>query len=176
MNMLLLLIALAVIIVLVLAARQPDHFAVTRSGSINAPASVIFPHVNNLHLWEAWSPWAKLDPNAKNSFEGPEAGVGAKMGWSGNNKVGVGSMTVIESRSNDYIQFKLEFLKPMQGISTSEFTFKPDGDHTTVIWGMHGTNNFMGKIMSLFINCETMVGGQYEQGLASLKDIVENKK
>jgi Polyketide cyclase / dehydrase and lipid transport len=176
MSTILILIALAVIVLLVLAARQPDNFSVSRRTIINAPASAIFSNVNNLHFWDAWSPWAKLDPNAKNSFEGPDEGVNAKMSWAGNNKVGVGSMTVIDSHPNDLIRFKLEFLKPMQATNTAEFSFKEDGSQTTVSWTMNGTNNFMGKIMSIFMNCDKMVGGQFEQGLASLKQVVESEK
>lgn len=176
MTVFLMLLTLAVIIVLALAAKQPDNFTYTRTGSINAPASAIFSHVNNLHNWDAWSPWAKLDPNAKNSFEGPDEGVGAKMSWVGNNKVGVGSMTVTESRPNDFIRFKLEFLKPMQANNIAEFSFIENGNHTTVSWGMSGTSNFMSKVFNVFVNCDKMVGGQFEQGLASLKDVVENKK
>ncbi len=175
-NVILLLILLAVVIIFVLAARQPDSFIYTRTGSIAAPASAVFPHVNNLHKWDAWSPWAKLDPNSKNNFEGPDEGVGAKMSWAGNNKVGVGSMTVMESRPSDFIQFKLDFQKPMKATNTAEFTFKPDGKNTIVTWSMSGTNNFMGKIMSVFMNFDKMCGGQFENGLASLKEVVENKK
>ncbi|CAG7856602.1 hypothetical protein MCAMS1_01152 [biofilm metagenome] len=176
MSTILILIALAIIVILVLAAKQPDDFSVTRTGNINAPASAIFPHVNNLHRWDAWSPWAKLDPNAKNSFEGPDEGINAKMSWSGNNKVGVGSMTVIESQPNDLIRFKLEFLKPMKATNASEFSFKPEGNQTAVVWSMSGSNNFMGKVFNVFVNCDKMVGGQFEQGLASLKQIVESEK
>jgi Polyketide cyclase / dehydrase and lipid transport len=172
-NIILILIVIAVIIFLVLAARQPDAFRITRTGTISAPALAIFPHVNNLQNWEAWSPWAKLDPNAKNSFEGPSEGIGAKMSWAGNNKVGVGSMTITESRPNDFIQFKLEFQKPMKATNTAEFSFKSEGDQTAVTWSMTGTNNFMGKVMGLIMNCDKMVGGQFEQGLASLKSVVE---
>jgi hypothetical protein len=175
-NIVLILIALAVVAILVLASRQPDVFSVTRTGSISAPASAIFPHVNDLHKWEAWSPWAKLDPNAKNAFAGPEEGVGANMSWVGNNKVGVGGMTITESRPSEFIQFKLEFQKPMQSTSVAEFTFKPDGDKTTITWMMTGTNNFMGKVMSVFMSCEKMAGGQFEKGLASLKEVVEGTK
>jgi Polyketide cyclase / dehydrase and lipid transport len=176
MSLIFILIALVIIVILALAAKQPDDFSVTRTGSINAPASAIFPHVNNLHLWDAWSPWAKLDPQAKNSFEGPDEGINAKMSWSGNNKVGVGSMTVIESRPNDLIRFKLEFLKPMKATNTSEFSFKPEGNQTTVVWSMSGNNNFMGKVFNVFVNCDNMIGGQFEQGLASLIEIVESKQ
>lgn len=173
MNFILFLIPISIIAILFVASRRPDKFAVSRSGSISAPASAVFPHVNNLKKWESWSPWAKLDPNAKNSFEGPEEGVGAKMSWEGNNKVGVGSMTVMESRPSEYIQFKLEFQKPMKATNTAEFTFRPEGDQTIVTWNMSGTNNFMAKVIGLVMDCEKMVGGQFEQGLASLKSQVE---
>lgn len=172
-NIILFLIIIGIIVVFVLASRQPDDFRITRTGTIAAPAAAIFPHVNNLQNWDAWSPWAKLDPNAKNSFEGPAEGVGAKMSWAGNNKVGVGSMTITESRPNDFIQFRLEFLKPMQATNIAEFTFKPEGDQTTVTWSMTGTNNFMAKVMGLIMNCDKMVGGQFEKGLGDLKGVVE---
>jgi hypothetical protein len=61
---------------------------------------------------DAWSPWAKLDPDAMNSFEGSASGIGAITRWVGNNKVGEGSMTIVESRPDGFIRFKLEFLKP----------------------------------------------------------------
>jgi uncharacterized protein YndB with AHSA1/START domain len=175
-NIILFLIVIAFIVIFVLASRQPDDFGVTRTGSIAAPPSAVFPHVNDLHKWEAWSPWAKLDPNSKTTFEGPQEGVGTKMSWAGNNKVGVGSMTVIESRPNEYIKFKLEFLKPMQATNTAEFTFKPEGNNTTVTWAMTGTKNFMTKVMSLFMDCEKMAGGQFEKGLADLKTLAESGK
>jgi Polyketide cyclase / dehydrase and lipid transport len=172
-NIILFSIIIGIIVVFVLANRQPDDFRIARTGTIAAPASAIFPHVNNLQNWEAWSPWAKLDPNSKTTFEGSAEGVDAKMSWVGNNKVGVGSMTITESRPSDSIQFKLEFLKPMQATNIAEFTFKPDGDQTAVTWTMTGTNNFMAKVMGLFMNCDKMCGGMFEQGLASLKAVVE---
>ncbi len=55
-------------VVVILASRQPDEFAITRSALISAAPDAIFPHVNNLRKWQAWSPWAKRDPNAHNSF------------------------------------------------------------------------------------------------------------
>jgi hypothetical protein len=172
-DLILILAAAAVILFIVVAAMQPTDFRITRTGTIIAPASAVFPHVNDLHQWDAWSPWAKLDPNAKNSFEGPALGVGAIMSWAGNNKVGQGSMTIMESRPDEFIQFKLEFLKPMAATNTAEFTFTSENDQTTVTWCMYGKNNFKGKAMSLIMNCDKMVGGQFEQGLAALKSVVE---
>lgn len=167
------LIAVAAIVVLffIIVSLRPSDFLVTRTGRISAPVGVVFDNVNDLHKWDAWSPWAKLDPNAKNSFEGPVSGAGASMAWSGNNKVGEGKMTITESRPNERVQFKLEFLRPFKATNTAEFTFKSEGDQTVVTWSMSGKNNFMGKAIGLFMNCDKMVGGQFEQGLASLNSV-----
>lgn len=166
-----LLIALAIFAVV--AAMQPDEMQVTRTATINAPAEKIFEQVNNLRNWNAWSPWAKLDPNAKETFEGPEAGVGAVMRWAGNFDVGEGSMTITQSRPAELVQFKLDFVKPMQGTNMAEFAFKPVGNGTEVTWSMSGKKNFMAKAMSLIFNCEKMVGEQFEKGLANLKGLAE---
>src|SRR6185369_2319257 len=110
-------LAFIAILFLVVIAGQPDEFKVSRSATISASPETIFPHVNDLHRWEAWSPWAKLDPDAKYSFAGPTSGTGAAMTWEGNKKVGAGRMTISESRANDRIRFQLEFLKPFQAVN-----------------------------------------------------------
>lgn len=169
------LVALAAIVVvfLVIAALQPSDFRVTRSATIPAPPSAVFPHVNELRKWEAWSPWAKIDPDAKAGFEGPAAGVGAVMRWaSTNDKVGVGSMTITESRPDALVGFRLDFVKPFAGTNTAEFTFKPEGAQTVVTWSMAGKKNFIMKALGLFMNCDKMIGGMFEQGLDSMKKAV----
>jgi len=169
------LLALAFIacLFIVVISGQPDEFTMSRTAKLAAPPEKIFPHVNDLHAWEAWSPWAKLDPNAKNFFEGAVSGAGAAMKWEGNCKVGVGKMTITDSQPNNVIRFRLDFEKPMQATNTAEFTFLPDGGGTVVSWSMTGKNTLMGKVMGLFMNCERMVGEQFEKGLASLKAVAE---
>ena len=169
------LIGLAVIVVVfvVIVALQPSEFRVARSATIFAPAPAVFAQVNDFHKWEAWSPWAKLDPAAKNSFDGPAAGTGAMFRWAGNHEVGEGSMTITESRPSDLIRIKLDFTKPFEATNTTEFTFKPEGNQTVVTWSMFGTNNFIAKAFCLFNSMDKMVGGQFEKGLASMKSIVE---
>lgn len=155
------------------ASTKPDNFKVSRSASMNAPASEIFAQVNNLKAWESWSPWAKLDPNAKIAYEGPEAGVGAKMGWDGNMEVGKGNLTITESTA-ERIAYHLVFEKPMAGESDSSFVFQEQGGQTQVTWSMEGKQNFLAKVMSIFMNCEKMIGEQFDKGLASMKSIVES--
>ena len=169
------LIAIAAIIVVfvVVVALQPAEFRIVRSATISAPAPAVFAQVNDFHNWEAWSPWAKLDPAAKATFEGPSAGMGAIFRWAGNKDVGEGSMTITESRPSDLIRIKLEFLKPFEATNTAEFTFKPEGNQTGVTWSMEGKNNFIAKAVCLFMNMDKMVGGQFEQGLAQMKSVAE---
>jgi polyketide cyclase/dehydrase/lipid transport protein len=169
------LIAIAAIIVVfvVVVALQPSDFRIVRSATISAPAPAVFAQVNDFHNWEAWSPWAKLDPAAKATFEGPSAGTGAIFKWAGNKEVGEGSMTITESRPSDLIRIKLEFLRPFEATNSAEFTFKPEGNRTAVTWSMEGKNNFIAKAVCLFMNMDKMVGGQFEQGLAQMKAVVE---
>ena len=168
------LIALAAILVvfLLLVSVQPSDFRVTRSATIPAPQSAVFPHVNDLHNWHAWSPWAKMDPNAKTTFEGPSSGVGAVMRWtSANDQVGEGSMTITESRPDSLVGFRLDFIKPFAGSNSAEFTFKPEGTQSVVTWSMSGKKNFIMKAFGLFVNCDKMIGGTFEQGLDNLKSV-----
>ncbi len=169
----LLALAFIAILFLVVIAGQPDEFTVSRAASIAAPPEKIFPHVNDLHQWQAWSPWAKLDPAALTSFSGADAGAGAAMAWDGSKKVGAGKMTITESRPGELVRLRLDFRKPMQATNTAEFMFRPEGGQTAVTWGMAGKNSFMGKIFGLFMDCETMCGSQFEKGLASLKSVAE---
>ncbi|QBR71839.1 polyketide cyclase [Beijerinckiaceae bacterium] len=169
----LIVLALILIGLLVLISLQPAEFRVIRTARVSAAPAIVFDQINDFHKWEAWSPWAKLDPAAKNSFEGKSAGTGSIFAWSGNGKVGEGRMTITESRPSDLIRIKLEFMRPFKATNTTEFTFKPEGNQTAIAWSMAGRNNFMSKAMGLFMNCDKMVGGQFETGLANLKSVAE---
>ncbi|MDB5337903.1 MAG: hypothetical protein JWN70_3522 [Planctomycetaceae bacterium] len=158
-----------------IVAAQPSEFRITRSTKISAPPDIVFAQVDDFHNWEGWSPWAKLDPAAKNTFEGPAAGKGAIFKWSGNDKVGEGQMTLTDSQPNDKILIKLEFKRPFEDTSTTEFTFKPEGDQTTVTWSMFGQQNFMEKAICMFMNMDKMLGADFEKGLAQLKKVSEEE-
>ena len=157
-------------------ATRPADFAVTRSATIAAPAPAVFAQVNELKKWEAWSPWAKKDPQAKSTYAGPAAGTGASMSWAGNTEVGEGRMTIVDSRPNELVRFKLEFFKPFAATNEAQFGFKTEGGKTTVTWTMTGQNNFIAKAMCLVFDMDKMVGGDFEKGLAGIGAIVEAKK
>jgi hypothetical protein len=177
-TLLIVLIALAAIIVVFVAvvAMQPSAFRIERSAAIAAPASDVFAQVNDFHNWDAWSPWAKLDPAMKQTYEGAPAGNGAIYSWTGNNQVGEGTMTLTESRPNHLIRIQLDFRRPFKATNTAEFTFRPEGNHMVTTWSMSGRKNFLFKAFGLFMSMDKMIGGEFEKGLAQMKTVVEGKQ
>ena len=164
-------LAALIIIFLTVVALRPADFRVERSATIDAPAMALFEQVNDHHKFVAWNPFVKLDPNVKNTFSGPESGVGAVCSWDGNKDVGAGSATIIESKPGELVRERMDWKRPMEGVATVDFTFKPAGDKTVVTWAMYGKNGFMGKLISLFMDCDKMVGPRFEQGLANLDKV-----
>lgn len=160
-------------LVAVIAALQPSTFTITRSAVIDAPPGAAFAQVNEFEHWRNWSPWEDIDPALQRTYGGPRGGVGATYAWEGNNKVGTGRMTITDVRPDEAIWIKLEFLKPMAGVCTAQFTFRPAAAGTEVTWTMTGRNNFVAKIFCLVISSEKMIGGQFEKGLANMKAFLE---
>ena len=163
----------AIIGVVIAASLQPTEFTVTRSEDISAPPEQVFPHINNLKKWDAWSPWDKLDPNMQKTYEGPDAGEGASYSWDGNDEVGAGSLTITKSDPNKRVDMHLKFVRPWEDECNVDFQLTPDGKTTEVSWTMHGENDFMGKVMCLFMDMDAMVGTSFEEGLAELKKVAE---
>jgi len=169
-----LIVVLAVVAVfVVVAATRPAAFSYVRSISIAAPPAQVFARVVDFAAWPAWSPWAKLDPAMKTAYAGEPGHVGASYTWSGNDKVGEGRMTLTDVQDSSRIAIRLEFLRPFASTNESVFTFAPDGAGTRVSWSMSGTNNFMAKAASIFMNMDKMIGGDFERGLAQLKQQAE---
>jgi uncharacterized protein YndB with AHSA1/START domain len=169
------LIALALLVAgVVIAAfvKSPD-FRVERSLVIAAPAAKLFPYFNNHREFNKWNPWMKMDPEARNTYSGPESGVGAVASWEGM-KVGKGAATITESLPNERIVERMDWLEPMAGVSTVEFTFNPERDgKTKVTWAMYGKNEgLMSKLVSLFMDCESICGPVFEKGLADVAKLV----
>jgi uncharacterized protein YndB with AHSA1/START domain len=157
-----------VAVILVIAAARPAEFRVERSATLAASPAALFEQVNDHHKFTGWNPFMKLDPNVKTTFSGPESGVGAVCSWDGNSDIGAGSCTIIESKPGELVRSRMDWKRPMEGTGTVDFIFKPEGDKTVVTWAMYGKNNFMGKVVSVFLDCDKMCGPQFEKGLADL--------
>ena len=159
--------------ILIYAATKPDSFRVQRTVSIKAPPEKIFALINDFKAWPLWSPYEKKDPAMKRSYGAVTAGKGATYAWEGDKNVGQGSMEILEASSPRKFVIKLDFLKPFEAHNTGEFVLEPKGDTTSVTWAIYGPSPYMSKVIGTFINFDTMIGKDFEQGLASLKSAVE---
>lgn len=170
--------ALVIIVLLVAGlavaiAMQPNEYRVARSTTINAPSERVFAQVNDFRKWEAWSPWAKIDPAMKVTYGGPPSGVGATYAWVGNDEVGEGRMTINESHPSSHIKIDLEFIKPFASLADTEFILKPNGDKTDVEWSIAGKHNVISKAMCLVVSMDKMIGPDFEKGVNQLKTAAE---
>jgi hypothetical protein len=154
---------------------QPSTFAVERSETIAAPAAAVFAQVNDLRAWDGWSPWKKLDPNAKMTMSAPSAGKGATVSWNGNDQIGEGSMSILESKPDERVELEQVFVRPMAGAARFVFTFSQQASGTKVTWRMDGRNGFVGKAMCMIIDMNDILGKEFEQALANMKAIAEKK-
>lgn len=161
--------------ILAFALTKPDTFRVERSLAVKAPAGAIYPQVADFRRWAAWSPYESRDPAMKRTFGGTADGKGATYAWDGNNNVGAGRMEILEANGPSRLRIKLDFERPFEGHNTAEFTFVPQGDATLVTWAMYGPAPFLSKLMQVFINMDSMIGKDFETGLASLKRLTEKQ-
>lgn len=155
-------------------ASRPTHFTLSRSQEISAPAAKIFPLVADFHGWQAWSPWDKMDPGMKRTYAGTAMTVGQVYEWQGNDKVGKGRMTVVELQEAKLVRIKLEFIEPFPTTNDTRFTFTANGDKTTVSWIMEGENDTLFR-KAFGLMMESMVGPDFESGLAAMKAAAEAK-
>ena len=172
-KIILIVILVIVVGVLGFAATKPDTFSVQRSTSIKAPPEKIFAVINDFHRWPDWSPWEKLDPAMKRTQSGAASGKGAIYEWDGNSKAGAGRMEIIESTPASKLGIQLDFIKPFEGHNIAEFSLTPEADATRVSWVMHGPTPFVSKVMQVFVSMDTLIGKDFEEGLANLKALTE---
>ena len=161
--------------VLLYAATKPDTFHVQRSITIKAPPEKIFAILNDFHQSLSWSPYEKKDPAMKRVFSGDQSGKGAMYKFAGNKEVGKGRLTITDTAPSSKVVIALDFEEPFEGHSVVEYTLDAKEGSTDVTWAMHGTQPYIGKVMSLFIDCDKMIGKDFEVGLANLKALTEAK-
>lgn len=166
-------LVVVVLALLAFAATRPDTFRVERSTTIKAPPAKVFALLNDFQKFGAWSPWEKLDPAMKRTFSGPASGPGSVYAWEGNDAVGAGRMEILQTVPDSKVVIKLDFLKPFEAHNTTEHTLQSQGDQTTITWAMFGPHPYLMRVIGLFVSMDSMVGKDFEQGLANLKRVAE---
>jgi len=154
-----------VVLVLVAALFLPKTYRVERSVIIHAPQPLVMEQVKSLKKMNEWSPFTEQDPEIQITYTGTEGQVGSSASWKGK-KAGEGSQTITKL-SNDRMDSKLIFKKPMEGTSTAFFQTERDGRDVRATWGMEGKNPYPFNVMCIFM--DNVIGKEYEKGLAKLK-------
>ncbi len=172
----LIVLILAIAALMAYAATRPDTYQVSRSIEVAAPPERVHALANDFHNFPHWSPWQKLDPDMQTTFEGPASGVGAKYAWQGNKDVGKGRMEIIESVPSSKVGMDLEFIEPFASKARTDIDIEPTATGSKVTWSMRGENNFISKLMSVFVSMDAMIGKDFEEGLANLKQLAESAK
>jgi hypothetical protein len=154
------------------AATRPPSFRVARSARIHSTPERLFPLINDLKSMNRWNPFALRDPHAKGSYSTPASGKGAMHTFEGP-KSGKGQLEIIDVAAPTEVTMRLKMVKPMPADNIVRFTLEPKGDATTVTWAMDGKTPLLARIVGLFLDCDKMVGREFEEGLNNLKAIAE---
>lgn len=169
----LIVVVVLLVTLLIYAAIKPDTFRLERTAAIKAAPEKIFPLINDIHQWEKWSSFEENDSTIKRTYSGAASGKGAVYEWNSDKQVGQGRMEIIESTPSTKVVFKIDFIKPMEGHNTIEFTIMPQVDSTMVTWTTYGPNPYISRLMTVFFSMDKMLGSHFEKGLANLKTIAE---
>jgi uncharacterized protein YndB with AHSA1/START domain len=140
-------------------------YTVVRSRTVPAPVERVYPLIADFHQWTRWSPWEDVDPEMKRAYSGPDSGVGATYGWSGNRKAGAGRMEIVRAEENRLVDIALEFDKPFKSKNQTTFTLEPQGENTVVHWKMVGPRPLVMRVLGPVLNMEKLVGRDFEKGL-----------
>lgn len=145
---------------------MPRLVHLEKSVIISQEPDVVFAEVADFENFVTWNPWSAKDPNIKNSFEGDKISVGSKYLWSGNSKVGKGSMEITHIEANRRVEMDLNF--GPQGNAKCGFILEPLDRNTKLTWYFDSDmgNNPLARLMGLFM--EKFVGKDYSEGLNNL--------
>jgi effector-binding domain-containing protein/carbon monoxide dehydrogenase subunit G len=162
------------VVLVIIGFVLPGKVEITKSITINAPASYAFEEVNNLENNPKWSYWNNLyKDNMKVTYGDIRTGVGALSSWEGEES-GNGSMTITESVPDKSVKMDLNFMD--QGTAQSWYTFEPEGEGTKVTTGFlvdFGMNPFMRLMGSTMMKSE--MNKAFEYNLQHLKEVAEAK-
>ncbi|MEP7263258.1 MAG: SRPBCC family protein [Bacteroidota bacterium] len=171
-KIILLVIVALIVLSAVAGLFMSSKFSMERSTLINADQKVIFDQINNLKNWEQWSPWQKMDPETKITYDGPEAGVGASYSWT-SSKNGDGTLTISESIPYESVTTDMDFKENGKGVAG--FKIAKEGNGNKLIWWFE-TDLESNPFKKFFFGMmgESIMSKPFDQGLSDIKKIAES--
>lgn len=150
----------------------PDAVAVERSTVINAPAPVILEALADLELWQEWEPWGDADESMEVTFGDVRKGVGASYTWKGD-QTGTGEVEIIGIDAHA-VHYRYVFNGNEDRPALAVVRVEPiEGESSAVTWIFDGAlgANPIDRYLGMLVR--PMVETSFEQGLASLKALLE---
>lgn len=168
-------LALAVVVFLIYVSLMPSHYLIKRDILISAKPEAIFPYLVSMKKADQWMPWKDADPEVKNTYEGPDSGLGAISRWESNGRMGFGQAEVVEVIENQRVKTKISYTKPMQFTQESEFNLTAGTEGVVMTWTASGESPFVNRLICALgiMNMDKYVGGEFEKGLKKLKILSE---
>lgn len=164
-------VGVALVAFLIFVVTRESYFRYERSGFINASSEKIFPFISQFKLGHLWSPYEK-DLEMPKEFGGTEGSVGSWMTF-GPGKSGSGRVEILEIIPHEMVRFQLHMTAPFEAKNIVIYKLASENGGTRFTWSMEGDGGFLGKLMSVLIDCEKMVGGQMSEGIQNLKVLIE---
>jgi hypothetical protein len=162
--------------VLLVASRRPPEFRVERSILTEASAEDVYHVLSDLSRFPEWSPWHRLDPHMTTELTGDQGHLGASYSWSGNSKVGAGSMTIIETVPSSHVSLKLEFLRPFVATNHCTWRISEEQGQRRVSWSMEGRmDGLFKRACAMLAGMDQSLLDDFDRGLQALKALLEAK-
>ncbi|MDG5492554.1 SRPBCC family protein [Psychroserpens sp. SPM9] len=152
-------------------AVQPNSFEVTRTKTINAPASVVYENVIDFKNWEAWSSWVEAKPETKITLAEQTRGIDGSYSWE--DEDGVGRMKTVDTKLNEIIVQEMQFGEFPK--SDVKWQLNPiEKGKTEVTWTISGKDlPFQVKAFSAFMGgMEKQIAPHFERGLEKLDSVL----
>jgi hypothetical protein len=164
-----LLVLLAVPLLTALFVRK--DYAVTTSVIIDRPAPEVFDYIKYFENQDNYSVWIRMDPDMKKVYRGVDGTEGFVAFWASENPdVGSGEQEIVRLVPGERIDYELRFFTPFESTGSGFMLTKAvNPGQTLVSWGFNGHMAYPANLMLLFMNMESMIAKDLQQGLDNLK-------
>jgi hypothetical protein len=152
---------------------QPNEYRIERSTLTTANPGAVYTIMCDLDRFRDWSPFTKLDPNAKIVVEGPRCAPGSVYTWEGNDEAGAGKMTIVNATPGQSVDVRIESFKPMPSVALTTWAVAPEGGQNRITWTMSGESDALSAKIIRMLFVEKMLGSMFDEGLATLKKLAE---
>lgn len=162
-----LLALITIYLVLCIAGPKRVDVSVTREMDVSPAAA--YAQVINLKNWENWGPWMEEDPDIDLSYGEKASGEGASYSWK-SEKVGNGSLKVLETTPNESIRNELQF-GGFEQVSYGKWQFEPmdGGEKAKVTWGIEDSKDVGFFMRGFLVMMKGQIKGMFEEGLENLE-------